>query len=390
MKWETKFFVILIAVVLTFTLGGAAVFADDTAGKTDTDSSATEAPKNGWDAAHTHYYKNGTMLKGLQTIDGVKYYFNKSDGKTVAKGWFMDKKMYGIGGGKIAVGFKKIDKANYYFDKKNGIIVVGYKKIGKAYYYFNKKSGKMLTGLQTISGAKYFFNKTNGKGVAKGWFMSKKMYGIGAGKIATGYKKIGKKHYYFKKSNGKLAGKGMINNTYYCKGKGKLATGWLAYKKKAYYFNKKNAKMVKGKKVGHLKIPKSGKLGIAYYRGIRVLNKKGWKLRAAYTYSYKLKYANRWMRLKNSEAYANYGFNNGKGNCYVMAGTFYVMAKLLGYNVHQVKGKVDLPHSWTEIKQNGKIYVYDPNFRNETGRNGYKIRYGQRGTWRYNHKKRMN
>ena len=41
------------------------------------------------------------------------------------------------------------------------------------------------------------------------------------------------------------------------------------------------------------------------------------------------------------------------------------------------------PHSWTEIVENGKIYVYDPNFTNETGRNGYRITYGQSGTWRY-------
>ena len=68
----------------------------------------------------------------------------------------------------------------------------------------------------------------------------------------------------------------------------------------------------------------------------------------------------------------------------------YVMAKLLGYDIHQVAGKVDLPHSWTVIKQNGREWVYDPNFTNETGRNGWKIYYGKRGTWRYNHYYKMN
>ena len=73
-----------------------------------------------------------------------------------------------------------------------------------------------------------------------------------------------------------------------------------------------------------------------------------------------------------------------------MAATFYIMAKLLGYDVHQVAGKVDLPHSWTVIRQDGREWVYDPNFKNETGRNGWKIYYGKKGTWKYNHYHKMN
>lgn len=59
-------------------------------------------------------------------------------------------------------------------------------------------------------------------------------------------------------------------------------------------------------------------------------------------------------------------------------------------NIYQVYGRVDLPHSWTEIKQEGRTYVYDPNFRNETGRNGYKIWYGKKGTWRYHKQGSLN
>ena len=95
---------------------------------------------------------------------------------------------------------------------------------------------------------------------------------------------------------------------------------------------------------------------------------------------------------KTAEQYALKGFKKGKGNCYVMASTFYIQAKLLGYDVHQVKGKVAhiYPHSWTVIRQDGRDWVYDPNFTNETGRNGWKIYYGKKGTWRYNHYHKMN
>lgn len=72
-----------------------------------------------------------------------------------------------------------------------------------------------------------------------------------------------------------------------------------------------------------------------------------------------------------------------------MAGTFYHMAGLLGYEVHQVNGFVPLSyeemraHSWVEIVVNGSTYVCDPNFTYSTGKNGYMINYGQAGTWRY-------
>ena len=137
-------------------------------------------------------------------------------------------------------------------------------------------------------------------------------------------------------------------------------------------------------KVGTLTIPKSGYLGEAYALGIRKLNATGWSLSNAYTNSVNITYYNRWMRMGSSEEYAVYGFKNEVGNCYVMAATFYIQAKLLGYNVRQVHGHVGMmPHSWTQIYQEDYWWVYDPNFTNETGRDGFKIYYGKSGTWRY-------
>ena len=72
-----------------------------------------------------------------------------------------------------------------------------------------------------------------------------------------------------------------------------------------------------------------------------------------------------------------------------MAAMFCQMARTLGYDAHQISGKVPLrsgekgPHSWVEIEINGTVYVFDPDFTNETGRDGYKIQYGQKGTWIY-------
>ena len=70
------------------------------------------------------------------------------------------------------------------------------------------------------------------------------------------------------------------------------------------------------------------------------------------------------------------GFRTGSGDCYVMASTFYWIAKEAGYNAHYVtgyvnKGKTKGPHAWVEIKIKNKTYVYDPNFQKEFGPKGY-------------------
>ena len=125
-----------------------------------------------------------------------------------------------------------------------------------------------------------------------------------------------------------------------------------------------------------------------------VLDKVGWDLEKAYTYSYSMPYYGHTDDMPQDskpgiEWYADYGFTNYKGNCYVMASVFCRLAEMLDYDVKQISGSVPLrtggygPHSWTEIVVDGKIYVCDPDFQNETKKNGYLINYGQSGTWRY-------
>ena len=126
------------------------------------------------------------------------------------------------------------------------------------------------------------------------------------------------------------------------------------------------------------------------------LDQIGWDLKAAFNYASSVPYYGRQQDptfpqddQTSMEWYAEYGFNNGKGNCYVMAAMFCEMAKLLGYDAHQISGRVPLkaggygPHSWVEINFDGTTYVCDPDFTEETKRNGYMITYGQSGTWKY-------
>lgn len=326
----------------------------------------------------TYYFENGVSMTGFITVEGDTYYFGAN--------------------GAMVTGFKTISGSKYYFDA-NGKMATGLSTI-KGYKYFFTKAGMMKKGVVKTGGKLYFFAKSGKGRTKKGWFKGtdgKKRYCLGKGRIASGVKKVGKTWYFFNTGSGTLRKKGFFKSKkkeYYSKGGGKLATGWTAIGKKACYFypdGKKVCSMAKNTKVGHLKVPKSGRLGEAYALGIKALNKHGWTLRAAYTFSYRLKYYDRWYRTSSSEKYSLRGFKAHHGNCYVMAATFYIQAKLLGYNIHQVRGHVGVwPHSWTVIKHGKKYFVYDPNFRNETGRNGWKIWYGKSGTWRYSGRHWMN
>lgn len=127
-----------------------------------------------------------------------------------------------------------------------------------------------------------------------------------------------------------------------------------------------------------------------------VLDSVGWDLKAAYYWSVNtLSYyghgkpdmpengspGTRW--------FAEFGFSNHKGNCFVFAATFCEMARLLGYPCRQMYGQVPAarggltPHSWTEVDINGVTYVFDPEFHHATKKNGFMIGYGTPGTWRY-------
>ncbi|MCD7743917.1 MAG: transglutaminase-like domain-containing protein [Lachnospiraceae bacterium] len=97
--------------------------------------------------------------------------------------------------------------------------------------------------------------------------------------------------------------------------------------------------------------------------------------------------------------YSIYGFKNKKGDCVVMAATFYQMAKVLGYNAKLVRGYIVsgynsdgspilASHAWVTIKISGTTYVYDPNFayvqhtlsNNTSAHSGYKMTYTKTGS----------
>ena len=205
-------------------------------------------------------------------------------------------------------------------------------------------------GWETVDGVKYYY--VNGK------------------KITNKVKKIGKYTYCFDKT-------------------GKLVTNKPYYKvnSKTYYKIKKNGQATKLSTVETM-------------AAVRLQKCKG-NLKKAFNWSVSLQYAgNVKVSKKTPTEYGLYGFKTGSGDCYVMAATFYWMAKVAGYDAHYVKGYFQKSggkkgaHAWVEIDQKvkgkKKTYVYDPNFQKEYKLNGYKLTYGAKRTLKYVNYKRVN
>ena len=180
-------------------------------------------------------------------------------------------------------------------------------------------------GWETVDGVKYYY--VNGE------------------KITNKVKKIGKYTYCFDKT-------------------GKLVTNKPYYKinSKTYYKIKKNGQATKLSAVETM-------------AAVRLQKCKG-NLKKAFNWSVSLQYAgNVKVSKKTPTEYGLYGFKTGSGDCYVMAATFYWMAKVAGYDAHYVKGYFQKSggrkgaHAWVEIDQKvggkTKTYVYDPNFQQD-------------------------
>ena len=205
-------------------------------------------------------------------------------------------------------------------------------------------------GWETVDGVKYYY--VNGE------------------KITNKVEKIGKYTYCFDKT-------------------GKLVTNKPYYKvnAKTYYKIKKNGQATKLSAVETM-------------AAVRLQKCKG-NLKKAFNWSVSLQYAgNVNVSKKTPTGYGLYGFKTGSGDCYVMAATFYWMAKVAGYDAHYVKGYFQKSggkrgaHAWVEIDQKvkgkKKTYVYDPNFQKEYKLNGYKLTYGAKRTLKYVNYKRVN
>ena len=203
--------------------------------------------------------------------------------------------------------------------------------------------------------------------------------------VASEWMLIDGRWYHFYGGGGMETGWTKQNgNWYHLNANGAMETGWIIMNDDWYYLypagNSSGAPegaMAVNTVINGYVVAPDGVYNEAYQGAYNVLNQVGWNLWAAYNWSANLPYVNYSNDPSpGSKNFAIHGFKTKTGDCYVMAGTFYYMAKLLGYDAHQIAGYVPLRsgnmgvHSWVEIDMNGSTYVFDPDFTHESGRNG--------------------
>ena len=353
-----------------------------------------EIQESGWVKKEDGYYwlkEDGTILteSGWKELDGKKYFLE--EGGRRAEGWkeIEEQRYYFVPEtGQMKRGWSTIDGKKYYFEK-DGHQTIGWRSLGGKKYYFVPKTGQMKRGWSTIDGKKYYFEKDGSQ--TYGWrSIGGKMYYFAekTGVLRKGWLTLGNKKYYLNKDGSRFSGiRSVGGKKYYFQKNGELLTNEKCYEIDGKFYNIDKDGVMK-------EVPKVKALAT------KVLDKEGWNLEEAFEWASELKYDSREIELadgvKEADYLAIYGFENAKGNSFVMASTFYQMAKLLGYDVHYVKGKIQyksgklVSHGWCEIDEDGKTYVCDPYFAHEGGKNGLMFEYGDRGTWIYKNHYRVN
>ena len=336
----------------------------------------------------------------------------KEEENTIEKGWVSENgsKYYLDEKGERCTGWLLQDEGWYYLDaeKDGAMFNAGWKYINSSWYYFDT-NGVMKTGW-LYHGEHWYYLSSYGDMSVDEWdcINSKWYHFYNSGEMETGWTYY-KNNWYYLSPYGDMSVNewDYINsNWYYFDKNGIMQTGWFLYNGNWYYLYPANNNA--GKSIGAMAqnttidgyfISQDG-IWIndeAYQGAYSVLNQVGWNLWSAYNWSANLPYVNYSNDPSpGSRDFAIHGFQTKTGDCYVMAATFYYMAKALGYDAHQIAGYVPLRgggqgvHSWVEIDMDGSTYVFDPDFTHETKRNGYQITYGMSGTWRYSNYYRMN
>ena len=308
---------------------------------------------------------DGSVQYGIVKAGGKYYNTDKATGIVIKKtGWLEE-------------------NGNRYFSKSDGSLYQNQMiKFGTTYYYCGSDAAIVKNTTQAVDGVLYRFD-SNGVMIKEGgWgeYRGNKYYK----NPATGFPY---------KNQWVTFGR----TWYYANSQGFMVSGWQTINGNRYYFYSDTKYMARNTVIDGIQIADNGVADPVYSYAAKVLDQIGWNLRAAYNWSASLPYKNVSNTAAPGSAYfAKYGFQNGIGDCYVAAATFYYMAKLMGYDAHQIDGYVPrigggkTPHSWVEIVINGTTYVYDPDFTRELGRNGFQVTYGSSGTWRYMDYYRMN
>lgn len=238
-----------------------------------------------------HYFKNGQMLTGWQTIDGNKVYFDTQNGSQYKNGfhcingntYYFDNNGHLLNGlqnlngntylfgsdGQLEYGRHFYQGNWYYFDEATGAMVKNQFKTIYDFYHGNQQTvyfdnqGKMVVNQwHAINGQEYYFDN-NGNLAQSGVYRFKEPNGQialiyfdnqGKQQSLSGWQEINGKWYYFDDNSGMAEhdcfkkttdnqGKQII---VYLDNKGQRATGTLQIDNQTYVFDNNTGALIQG------------------------------------------------------------------------------------------------------------------------------------------------
>ena len=207
---------------------------------------------SGWKQAYSQtWYQDidGIVRRGLQEIDGKKYYFNKTTGYRENGFKTIDGVLYFFSSvdGYASRGWKKAYGNTWYQDETGAVlkglqeIDGGLQEIDGKKYYFNEKTGYCESGFKELDGVLYFFSSVDGS-ASRGW---KKAYGNTwyqdeTGAVLKGLQEIDGKKYFLNEETGyRETGEKEINGKlyYFNEETGEVRTGKYNVKGNEVYYD---------------------------------------------------------------------------------------------------------------------------------------------------------
>lgn len=211
------------------------------------------ATPEGWreESGRRTYWRDGQMLTGIQTVDGVDYLFGEDGAMTT--GWGIDPKTgswcYADADGALRTGWLQ-KNGSWYLLGADHLMLTGWQQEGGSTYYLDG-SGAMQTQWALVDGGWYWLGTSGALHTGWGWLGNNWYYLDPAqnGRTVTdGAAQVDGTWYAFDAS-GHMASSGWAltgGSWYLAEGSGALKTGWQRANDTWYYLSPADAKMATG------------------------------------------------------------------------------------------------------------------------------------------------
>lgn len=253
----------VMALAVTLSLSPAAglqrALADDAPGNA-IEAPGDSRPKDdepatpeGWreESGKRTYWRDGQMLTGIQTVDGVDYLFGEDGAMTT--GWGIDPKTgswcYADADGALRTGWLQ-KNGSWYLLGADHLMLTGWQQEGGSTYYLDG-SGAMQTQWALVDGGWYWLGTSGALHTGWAWLGNNWYYLDPAqnGRTVTDGAAQVEGTWYAFDASGHMASSGWAltgGSWYLAEGSGALKTGWQRANGTWYYLSPADAKMATG------------------------------------------------------------------------------------------------------------------------------------------------